>query len=72
VLPVAWFIEPPEQHPRSGDKPEADPDEFALTQIDDRPEPHPYCEAKGKPIEQHNPHEYWRYEKHFSYRSKRG
>jgi hypothetical protein len=71
-IPAFPLVGPPEQHGYSGVKPETSPDEFALTQIDDRLEPRPYGQAKGDPIEQHDAHEYWRYEAHFAVAFSRG
>jgi hypothetical protein len=67
-IPAFPFVKPPEQHGYSGVKPETGSDEFALTQIDDCPEPRPYREHEGEPVEQHYAYEHWRYEKHRLYR----
>jgi hypothetical protein len=64
-IPAFPFVSPPEQHGCSGVNPETSPDEFALTQIDDRPEPRPYSEAKGEPVEQNYGYEYRCNEWHF-------
>jgi hypothetical protein len=66
IFPATWFVEPSEQHPHPSIKPETGSDEIASEQMHNRLEPRCHCEAKGEPIEQHDAHEYWRYEKHFS------
>jgi hypothetical protein len=65
-IPAFPFVSPPKQQGCSGVKPEASSDEFALTQIDDRPQPRPYCEAKCEPEEQYYGYENRSYEAHFS------
>src|SRR5215471_6926611 len=47
-------------------EPERAPDEIASEQMDKCLEPCCYAEAKDEPIEQHESHQHWRYESHFT------
>src|SRR6516225_11288183 len=63
---VVRLVGPPKQHEHPDVEPERAPDEIASEQVNKCLEPCCYGEAKGEPIEQHDSHQHWRYESHFT------